>query len=40
MAMGMVKEANAAQAPMLKITPTVRSPPKMRRKEKRADCGD
>jgi hypothetical protein len=30
MAMGMVKETNAAQAPMLKIAPIARSPPKIR----------
>jgi hypothetical protein len=30
MATGMVKETNAAQAPMLKIAPIARSPPKIR----------
>jgi hypothetical protein len=31
MAMGMVKETKAAQAPMLNIAPMARSPPKIRR---------
>jgi hypothetical protein len=30
--MGMVKETKAAQAPMLKIAPMARSPPKIRRR--------
>jgi hypothetical protein len=34
MAMGMVKETKAAQAPMLNIAPMARSPPKIRRRRR------